>query len=271
MENEIMTNDQMTTAIQQIQVIQGSVVFGGYDELRRQATDLANNIRTVEVTEDNVKISKKLLASVNKRLKELEDKRISIKKTMLEPYQEFEEQVKDIVGIVKDADGFVRDQVNELEGIERDEKGAILERPIRRKENRYIHLVICWISVRDFFKAKHLNKTTTIDSVEKEMVVFLEQIEKDTKVIEKMDKSNDLFYAYMETFDLADAMTRVQKDTERKEQIEQVKKKQKPTNNQTEKIGFLVSVQVRNKKELTLIEMILQEHGFEYTTDKVEF
>ena len=270
MENEIMTNDQMTTAIQQIQVIQGSVVFGGYDELRRQATDLANNIRTVEVTEDNVKISKKLLASVNKRLKELEDKRISIKKTMLEPYQEFEEQVKDIVGIVKDADGFVRDQVNELERIEREEKGAILKDLFDKRKQAYSFGDLLDF-VRDFFKAKHLNKTTTIDSVEKEMVVFLEQIEKDTKVIEKMDKSNDLFYAYMETFDLADAMTRVQKDTERKEQIEQVKKKQKPTNNQTEKIGFLVSVQVRNKKELTLIEMILQEHGFEYTTDKVEF
>ena len=86
-----------------------------------------------------------------------------------------------------------------------------------------------------------------------------------------MDKSSDLLYAYMETFDLADAMTKVQKDTERKEQIEQAKKKQRSTKNPIEKIGFLVSIQVRNKKELTLIEMILQEHGFEYTTDKVEF
>ena len=127
----------MTTAIQQIQVIQGSVVFGGYDELRRQATDLANNIRTVEVTEDNVKMSKKLLASVNKRLKELEDKRISIKKTMLEPYQEFEEQVKDIVGIVKDADGFVRDQVNELEALERDQKEAILNDLFMKRKQMY--------------------------------------------------------------------------------------------------------------------------------------
>ena len=215
MENEIMTNDQMTTAIQQIQVIQGSVVFGGYDELRRQATDLANNIRTVEVTEDNVKMSKKLLASVNKRLKELEDKRISIKKTMLEPYQEFEEQVKDIVGIVKDADGFVRDQVNELEALERDQKEATLNDLFMKRKQMYSFGDL--LDFRsDFIKAKHLNKTTTIESVEKEMVIFLEQIEKDTKVIEKMDKSSDLLYAYMETFDLADAMTKVQKDTGKK-------------------------------------------------------
>ena len=263
---ELAQDNLMSTYIQQIQVVQGSVVFGGYEELKRQATDLANNIKTVEVTEDNVKLSKKLLASVNKRLKELEDKRISIKKTMLEPYQEFEEQVKEIVGIVKDADAFVRDQVNELEMIERDEKSAVLQELFDKRKQMYSFGNLLDF-VRDFFKAKHLNKTTSIDSVEKEMVVFLEQIEKDTKVIEIMDKSNDLFFAYMETFDLADAMMRVQKDAERKEQIKNTVKKAPAS----EKIGFLVSVQVRNKKELTLIEMILQEHGFEYTTDKVVF
>ena len=38
---------------------------------------------------------------------------------MLEPYQEFEEQVKEIVGIVKEADATVRQQVKVLEETER--------------------------------------------------------------------------------------------------------------------------------------------------------
>ena len=52
-----------------------------------QAVIYQNQIKAVEVNEENIKESKKLLAAVNKRLKELEDKRISVKKMMLEPYQ----------------------------------------------------------------------------------------------------------------------------------------------------------------------------------------
>lgn len=262
-------DNEMSIYIQEIQVVQGSVVFGGYEELKRQATDLAENIRTVEVNDDNVKMSKKLLASVNKRLKELEDKRIAIKKNMLEPYQNFEDQVKEIVGIVKDADAFVRDQVNELETLERDQKEAILNDLFTKRKQIYTFGDLLDYP-RDFFKAKHLNKTTSIDSVEKEMVAFFEKIQKDVEAIERMDKSNDLFYAYMESFDLAEAMIKVQMDKERKEQIEQAKKKQK-TNSPNEKIGHLVTIEVHSDKELKLLEMILKENEFKYTVDKVEF
>ncbi len=42
MENELMKENEMTNAIQTIQVVQGSVVFGSYEELKRQATNLAS-------------------------------------------------------------------------------------------------------------------------------------------------------------------------------------------------------------------------------------
>ena len=64
--------------------------------VKQQALQLAENLQSVEVNEDNLKQSKKLLAAVNRRKKELDDERIRIKKVMLEPYQEFEEQVKEI-------------------------------------------------------------------------------------------------------------------------------------------------------------------------------
>src|SRR4051794_7228445 len=116
MENELVVD------IEKIVVKQGSIQFNDYENVKQQAIKLAEEIKTVEVTEDNIKQSKKLLAAVNKRLKELDDKRISIKKVMLEPYQLFEEQVKEIAAIVKDADQDVREQVKYLEEFERLEK-----------------------------------------------------------------------------------------------------------------------------------------------------
>ena len=117
MENELLKVD-----IEGIQIVQGLVNFNDYQRIKKEAEALAEQIKTVEVNEENVKASKKLLAVVNKRLKELEDTRIGIKKTMLEPYQLFEEQVKEIVGIVKEADAEVREQVKLLEEFDRIEK-----------------------------------------------------------------------------------------------------------------------------------------------------
>ena len=117
MENELLKVD-----IEGIQIVQGLVNFNDYQRIKKEAEALAEQIKTVEVNEENVKASKKLLAVVNKRLKELEDTRIGIKKTMLEPYQLFEEQVKEVVGIVKEADAEVREQVKLLEEFDRIEK-----------------------------------------------------------------------------------------------------------------------------------------------------
>lgn len=267
MENELMKENEMTNAIQEIQVVQGSVVFGAYEELKKQASNLASQIMTVEVNDDNVKLSKKLLATVNKRVKELEDKRISIKKVMLEPYVDFENQVKEIVQIVRDADAHVRNQVKELEEQEREKKHFALQDIFDKRKKMYSFGELLDFT-NSFLQQRHLNKTVSIESVEKEMVQFFEQHQKDLTVIEKMDDSGALYSHYLNCFDLGSALTLWNEEKERQAQIERNLKvvKLQPTEKE---IGFLVSVKVYNQKELKLLERILQENEFEYTTDKV--
>ncbi len=266
MENELMKENEMTNAIQTIQVVQGSVVFGSYEELKRQATNLASQIRTVEVSDDNVKLSKKLLASVNKRVKELEDKRISIKKMMLEPYVDFEEQVKEIVQIVKDADAYVRNQVKELEEQERMQKQVELSALWQMRVQHYTFYDL--IPFDDFLKPKHLTKTMTVPAVEKEMIQFLEQVQSDINVLYTLDDSEQHIDAYLGCYNLGQAMMQVKEKKQRQIQIERNTKTHKLQPTESE-IAFLVSVKVYNQKELNLLERILQENQFEYTTDKV--
>jgi Protein of unknown function (DUF1351) len=263
MENELMKENQMENVIQQIKVIKGNVVFGAYRELKRQATDLAEQIANLEVTEDNVKISKKLLAEVNKRVNTLEDKRKEIKNTMLEPYKVFEDQVKEIVGIVKDADAIVRNQVKAMEEKEREAKEKMLWDLWHKRIKQYSFQQI--VPFLDFAQARHLNKTVSIDAVEKEMVQFLEKVDADLKVINQLNDVQDHVNAYLNTYDLGQAMIIVKQEKERKEQITKAMKKAPAS----EKIGWLVSIQIHNEKELKLLEMILQENDFEYTTEKV--
>jgi hypothetical protein len=263
MENELLKVD-----VEGIEIVQGLVNFTDYQRIKEEAEALAEQIKTVEVNEENVKASKKLLAVVNKRLKELEDTRIGIKKTMLEPYQLFEEQVKEVVGIVKEADAEVREQVKLLEEFDRIEKEDMIK---AIWDKRIVHYSLgALIPFKDFASPKHFNKTTSIDAVEKEMVEFLERTQKDINVIKTMDNSKEIVSAYLGRYDLAEAIAIVTEQINRDKEIEKkTKALEKAKAKEEEKMGFLVSVKVINEKELKLLEMILKENDFEFIIDKV--
>jgi len=232
--------------------------------LKLQAIKLAESIAAVEVNDENIRASKKLLAAVNRSVNELEDRRKKIKRLMLEPYTIFEAQVKEIVGIVKDADEIVREQVKKLEEFERMAKRDTI---IEIFEKRIVHYSFRNLfSFKDFLKPKHLNKTTSIESVENEMIDFLETLAKDLKVIETMPDSEDILNLYIDVKDLAAALTLHNQKQARKQQIEASKVMTKPA----DKIAFLISIHAANQKELKLLEMLLQENGFEYKIDKIE-
>jgi hypothetical protein len=248
---------------QQILVTMGKIDFPDYKNLKMQAEDLAEQIAGVEVDAENIKESKKMLAAVNKSLKELEDRRIAIKKLMLEPYNDFENQVKEIVMIVKAADELVRQQVKLLEEKERLEKQNALEEIFNKRIRHYGFDDL--FTFGDFLKPQHLNKTTAIAAVEKEMVLFLEKVDTDLAAMEHMGNRWEVLDHYRHTKDLAQSISLASQEKERRQQLEE-SKINKPA---TAKISYLVSVQCQNEKELKLLHMVLQENGFDFQTDKI--
>lgn len=250
--------------IHEITIRPGRIDFLQFEDIKAQAGLLAEKIKSVEVGEENIKESKKLVAAVSKRVKELEDQRIVIKKAMLEPYTEFEAQVKEIVGIVKQAEEVVRLQVKQLEEHEREEKRKELEDIFSKRIIHYSFRDL--FSFADFLKPKHLNKTTSIEAVEEEMVYFLERITADLKSIEILPNSHTILKHYLDTKDLAVALNQAHQERKREEAIQASKAIKQPTE---EQIAYLVSVKVYSPKELKLLELLLTENDFEFITDKV--
>jgi hypothetical protein len=249
--------NSLTIKTEQIKVIQGSIDFPEYKNIKKQALQLAEDIKTVEVNDENLKQSKKLLAAVNKRCKELDDERIRIKKMMLEPYQDFEDQVKEIVNIVKDADATVRQQVKNLEEMERQEKkDALLDIFNQRKA---LYTLGDLIPFNDFLQPKHLNKTASIEKVEEEMVAFLERTEKDVKVLQKMPDLQAHVAAYLKSYDLADAMNQVQGENERRQQIEASKAAAK-VKKEVQAFQFTIF----SSKDKMLVEMFMKQNEIKF-------
>ena len=74
------------------------------------------------VTEDTVKESKKDLATLRKARKELNDRKIEVKKSFMEPYTKFEDEVKEALKIIDEPIEVIDKQVKEFELAERQRK-----------------------------------------------------------------------------------------------------------------------------------------------------
>lgn len=256
--------DLMVFEENQIVVTQGFVEFKGFENLKQEALQLSEQIEKVEVTDENIQSSKKMLAAVNKRVKEMEDRRISIKKEMLAPYTEFEKQVKEIVSIVKTADGIVRKQVKDLEERERDEKRGKISEIFKKRISHYQSFHDIY-SVDDFIKTQHLNKSVSMKSVETEMVEWLEKKDSDFKVILSLPNGNEVLSEYLDTKDLSVAINIVNDREERKKQLEQVAPVKKIVN----EVGQSFIITLSDEKDFKLVEMFMQQNNIKFNSEKV--
>lgn len=247
--------------IQKITVTPGLIEFKEFDRLKEQALQLADNIGQVDVTEENIQVSKKMLAAVNTKLKEMESRRISIKKEILEPYDTFEQQVKEIVTIVKDADNLVRDQVRTLEECERDAKRDKVAVIFGKRIPSYSFGGV--FTFDNFIKPSHLNKSTSMKNIEKEMVEWLEKIDSDLRVIKTLPDSGSVLVEYYDTKDLTTAINIVNDREERKKQLAQFKPK--PTATGTH--SFVITID--DTKDFKLVEMFMQNNNIKYKSEKV--
>lgn len=258
-----MSTELMLFEDNQIVVKQGVVEFNGFEKLKAEATQLSEQIEKVEVTDDNIQSSKKMLAAVNKRVKEMESRRIAIKKELLIPYEAFESQVKEIVGIVKGADEVVRKQVKDLEERERDDKNEKISEIFEKRIGQYSFSDV--FKFEHFIKPQHLNKSTSLKSVESEMVEWLEKKDADMKVIQSLPNSHDVLMEYMDTKDLSIAINIINDREERKKQLEQVA----PVRKAVQSNGQVFIITLTDEKDMLLVEMFMQQNNINYKTEKV--
>ena len=252
--NELINTDEIGTLEFEV----GKISFNAYENIKNKALKLSENLKTVEVSEENIKESKKLIAEVNKDVKKLEDYRIKVKKEMLKPYNDFEIQVKEIVKIVKEADEYVRSQIRELEEIERENKKAIVKEMFENKIKHYDFNEI--ITFDKFFKESMSNKTTSLDKIENELSEWLEQRKMDIEVIKSL-KHDEVLKEYLETFNLALAIENAKVKEEENKKIEEVMKK---TEKSSKKYIFIIS----EEKDAKLAEMLLKENKINYIMEE---
>ena len=243
-----------------VQVRLGSIEFPGYSDLKGKALQVAKIIRETEVNEETIKTAKKLLAEANKAVKELEDRRIGVKKQMMGPYLEFEDQVKEIVAIVKDADQEVRSKVRELEEIERDNKEQALKE-IWNTRMRPYRDELEFLVFEDWLEPYHLNKSTPISKIEEDMAAFLSAKCSDVIAIKSLENSIDILDEYTRSLDMA---LSIQTVTQRIKNKEELNKKYGAVNAVIDQPTKITVFYIEDDAQARLAEILLKDNNIKF-------
>jgi len=232
------------------------VTFPTFEFYKEQAHKIADQVKNTEVTEDNIKEVKLLLADARKVSDGLSRRRIDIKKEILKEFDAFEKQVKELASIIDEADSELRGKVRMLEEAERNRKLKDIEDLWGKRAGAYQIFDLAPTAFDMWMEPQMLNKSTSMKAIETNMVEWLEDSEKAINTLKAMD--DEYLVEYLGCFDLAGAINAVNNRKELKSRITKT-----PDEDTREKAVFTVY----GKKDIKLTETLLTENEIEFTKE----
>jgi hypothetical protein len=252
---DVMVRDEQTPDVK-YQV--AKVTFDSFPEYKAKCLLIAEHIRNTEVTEDNLPEVKKELAAARKITDELNSRKVQIKKIILSDYTIFEGEVKELKGIIDEADGELRGKVNALEEQARDRKKEEIRQVFLKRIGQYQIGTLIPDAFDRWWHEDLANKSKSMKAVEADMVDWLEGTEKDITTLKGMDK--EILVEYLDTMDLAAAIQTVNARNARRQAVEDA-----PDNIVPEE--QVAVFRVYGAKDITLAEMLLKDNNINYRKD----
>lgn len=222
-------------------------------ELERQLVQYDNLV----VTEDELPKYKAIRSKLNNVIKAMNDRKIEIKNLYLEPYKEFENQVKDLMLMVDSVNGKIDAQLRDFEEQRKiKKKNEIVEEYEQLKSE---------IPLDKIWNEKWLNKTYLKSDIFNDIQKLLSEIDECVKVIETISNGSDEDFAnlkskYLATLDIKGTIEAFNNEKRIREQISSVK----PEINES-KETFKLSFEVEGTKEqIKELSNFLKSNKYQY-------
>lgn len=216
--------------------------------LSKEIDEKVNNALSLVCNEETRKDVKEVRANLNKQFKELEEQRKSVKKLVLDPYDDFEKVYKNCVTEkFKLADSELKNKIDNVENGLKEEK--------RQEAITYFNEYATSLKI-DFAKFEdmklNITLTTTKTSIQKAIEDYLNKINTDTATIMLQEYKDEILVEYKGNgYNLNNAMQTVLK---RVEQIKAEKERQEELAKQKE----LEAQTVAKVDEVATVEEPLQ-------------
>lgn len=182
-----------------------------YDEVKAWALDTTAKYKGMIVTTDDIGIAKEKRADLNKLSKMLDDARKTKKKEFMQPFEQFEKEIKDVVGIVNEASSAIDVQLKAFEDQRKADKLLEIKKLFDEFDAEY-GMPADWIELDTIMKSQWLNATFSMNKIKAEIEETLAKIENDLQVIRALPEyAFEAEDKYSTALDLAAAMREAQR------------------------------------------------------------
>ena len=176
------------------------------DEIKKAVISITEQYKGLAYTEEQLQEAKKDRAMLNAMKKDISDRRIQVKKALLEPYDVFESEVKEVVALIDEPIEMIGKQIEAYEDKVREEKNTALAQFFSENIGELSEVV----SYDRIFNPKWLNKTASLSSCKVEIQKIIDDINTDlAAIISSVDEKYQVFakdYYLQHGFNLSKAL-----------------------------------------------------------------
>lgn len=200
-----------------------------FDQIKAAAAEALSKYQGRVVTEDGIKDAKKDKAALNAFKSALDDERKRIKKLCLSPYEAFEKQIKELVGMMDTPLLAIDSQIKAFD----EQKKADKQAEILAFYQSKIGVLDTLLPFEKFFNPRWLNVSYKMADIEKELSDAIFKADNDIRIINKMglECSQQMLDVYIRTLDMSAAMaekTRWEEQQAKLKELESAQRKEEP-------------------------------------------
>ena len=197
----------------------GTIDFN-FEDLKDTLTAELELYKNLVFTEDTKADAKKTVAELRKLKKQINDKRIEVKKLYMQPYTDFEAKVKELDKLINEPITFISEQIDAFEQKRIEEKRELIN-------EIYLELVserediAGYAELNRVYDSKWENASTSKKTIQEAITSYLDSVDNDIAAIESMESEYEAkaLMRYKETGVLSDALLTIRQWEKQKEEI----------------------------------------------------
>ena len=205
-----------------------------YEEIKNYALDKAAEYKSIAYTDADVAAMKKDRADINRFINVLDNERKNKKKQYMEPYTVFEQQVKDALHPLKEAESYIKKGLDEIEQQYRDAKTEKMREYYEKHVGDLKELVPFTKTIRE----EYYKRAFTDKKLEQGYIDFFARIREDLNALDELperfrDKSA---LKYMESFSISDALREGKRLEDLENLMQERKREQEEQNRRNDEV-----------------------------------
>lgn len=210
------------------------------EELKAEISEKMQDYKNLVFTEETIKEAKKDRANLNKLKNAFEDERKRIKRQCMAPYERFEAQVKELIGLIEEPIRLIDAQNKEVEEQKRQEKRKGIEELFGSIGFQN------FVTLDMVFDEKWLNASVPMSKIEEQMKSRMYEIGNGIMTIRNLPEfSFEAMEVYKKTLDLPQAI----QEGQRLSEIQKKKAAYEEEQRKKEEAAKQAAIQPANKPE----------------------